>query len=265
MIVLDIDGTVTNSKKEVTLKTKVAIKKLQDKGVNIVIASGRPTYGIGPIVRELELDKNGGYVLSFNGAQIINCVTNEIIYNETLPLNMIGDIAHMAKKYDCETMSYRGNCVITTNPKDPFIQLESKISKLPIQQIADFHAYDECPVNKCIVTQEDSHLEKVEKIFAKEYEGILNIFRSESFFLEVMPLNIDKAVSLGKLIEHLGISRDEVVACGDGYNDISMVEFAGMGVAMDNAQQQVKDVANFVTKSNDEDGIAYAIEKLWFN
>ena len=89
----------------------------------------------------------------------------------------------------------------------------------------------------------------------KQYHGLLNIYRSEPFFLEIMPQNIDKAHSLQKLLNSIGLTADSMICCGDGFNDLSMIEYAGLGVAMENAQPVVKESADFITKSNDEDGI----------
>ena len=86
----------------------------------------------------------------------------------------------------------------------------------------------------------------------EEYHSLLNIYRSEPYFLEIMPQNIDKAHSLQKLLSSIGLTADEMICCGDGYNDLSMIEYAGLGVAMENAQPVIKEAANFVTRSNDE-------------
>ena len=94
------------------------------------------------------------------------------------------------------------------------------------------------------------------------FRSLLNIYRSEPYFLEIMPQNIDKAHSLQKLLSSIGLTADEMICCGDGYNDLSMIEYAGLGVAMENAQPVIKEAANFVTRSNDEDGILYVIDRF---
>ena len=99
----------------------------------------------------------------------------------------------------------------------------------------------------------------------KEFGDVLNIFRSEPFFMELTPPGIDKAKSLGRLLDITGIKREEFIACGDGFNDVSMIEFAGLGVAMANAQDAVKAVADEITLSNDEDGVALIVEKYMKN
>ena len=100
--------------------------------------------------------------------------------------------------------------------------------------------------------------------FKKPFGDELSIYRSAPFFVEIMAQGIDKAASLDRLVKHMGIKREEVMAFGDGYNDLSMIEYAGMGVSMANGVDEVKENADFVTLSNDEDGIAYALEKLLF-
>ena len=117
------------------------------------------------------------------------------------------------------------------------------------------------PVNKCLGTAPVETALKFVKIFADKFQGYISVGRSEPFYIELMPLGIDKAVSLGRLSAMVGLGRENVIACGDGFNDISMVEYAGLGVAMANAQDELKEVADYVTYSNDEDGVAYIIEK----
>ena len=266
ILALDIDGTLTNRKKEITAGTLSAIMELQKQGVIVVIASGRPVYGVLPIAEALELERYGGYILCFNGGRIFACREKKIIFEQTLPHGYLGKLEKMAKDNQCEIMSYDGNCVITNCPTDPFIVIESRINHLPLREIRTLADYDDRPgflANKCIVTAEDEHLAAVEPKFQKVFGSKLNIYRSEPFFLEIMPQNVDKAFALAKLLEYLGYTREQLAACGDGYNDLSMIRYAGMGVAMANAQAAVKEAADFITRSNEEDGVAYAIEQLF--
>lgn len=263
VLVLDIDGTLCDSQKVITQPTKDAISKLQDQGVTVVIASGRPVYGVMPSAKELKLEQRNGYILAFNGGRIINCTTDEIIVDTILPDHFAPRIEKMAREYGCSLMSYEGNQVITINADDQYVQLEARINGLPVKQIKSFEPYATYPMNKMIVTGDGDYLEKLEPVFAKAFPE-LNVYRSEPFFLEMLPKGIDKAKSLSVLLKHLHLTREEMVACGDGFNDKTMIEYAGMGVAMANAQDAVKEVADFVTKSNDEDGVVYAIEKLFY-
>ena len=123
----------------------------------------------------------------------------------------------------------------------------------------DFPAFLSFPVNKLLVTGAPEVLETMMEPLRNKYHGLLNIYRSEPFFLEIMPKNVDKAHSLQKLLNSVGLTSDSMICCGDGYNDLSMIEYAGLGVAMENAQPIIKESADFITRSNDEDGILHVV------
>lgn len=265
VLVLDIDGTLTNSKKEITPKTLEAIIQAQEEGIKVVIASGRPTPGITKIAKTVKLDEYGGYVLSFNGGKIINFKTGEVIYNETLPKGMIPSIYEEAVENQVGIISYEGDDAIAGNGIDEYNELEARINGIGLREVEDFPNYVRFPVNKCLLTGKPEHMAEVEQKMKDRFGNFLNIYRSEPFFVEVMPQNIDKAYSLGKLLKHLGLERSQMIACGDGFNDLSMIKYAGLGVAMANAQEAVKQAADYVTTSNDEDGVAKVIHKFMLN
>lgn len=265
VLVLDIDGTLTNSKKEISSKTLDAIIRAQEEGIKVVIASGRPTAGIHNIAQQVKLDVYGGYVLSYNGGKIINFQTGEAVYNETLPEEMIPSIYEEAIDNHTGIITYEGDDAIAGNGIDKYNQLEARINGIKLKEVENFPEYVKFPVNKCLLTGEPQHMEMVEQKMKERFGNFLNIFRSEPFFVEVMPQNIDKAYSLGKLLKHLGLERSQMIACGDGFNDLSMIKYAGLGVAMANAQEQVKEAADYITLSNDEDGVAKVIDKFMLN
>lgn len=263
MLVLDIDGTLTTSEKTISPATQEALLKLQKDGVYVVLASGRPTAGILPYAKELKLHEFGNYILSYNGARILNLKTNEIIYDKTLPANVIPLLYEEAISSKTGLISYEGDGAIAATPIDKYMEYEARINRIPIREVPDFPTYVTFPVNKCLMTGEPEHLVSVEERLKKQFHGLLNIYRSEPYFLEIMPQNIDKAASLQKLLGALGLTQNQMICCGDGYNDVSMIEFAGVGVAMANAQDVVKDAADFITGSNNEDGIVAVIEKYF--
>ena len=260
IIVLDLDGTLTNSKKEITPKTKAALMKIQEEGKIVVLASGRPTPGILHLAEELELQKYGGYILSYNGAKIINCKTKEIVYNKTLPQESIQVLYDKAKEFGIGILSYSESEIILGNGQDQYNELEAKINRLPVKEVENFPEYIDFPVNKCLMTGEPEKILKAQEKLRELFGEKLNIFRSEPFFLEIMPSNIDKAYSLQKLLNYLDCEKSQMICCGDGFNDLSMIRYAGLGVAMENAQPEVKNEADFITYSNDADGIAHVIE-----
>lgn len=263
IIVLDLDGTLTNSKKEISKPTLDALIDIQERGYKVVLASGRPTPGVLPLAKEVQLDKFGGYVLSYNGAKIIDCRTNEVIYQKTLPGEVIPELYNAAVESNVGIISYDNDCVVVGRELDKYIELEARINHIPPKKVDNFAEYIDYPVNKCLMTGEHEVLLEVQKKLQNKYKSLLSIYFSEPFFLEIMPQNIDKAHSLIKLLNTIGITSEEMVCCGDGFNDISMIEIAGLGVAMENAQDVVKQTADFITYSNDDDGILHVIKKFF--
>lgn len=262
-LVLDIDGTLTNSAKEITPATKCAIQNLMKRGQKVILASGRPTPGMRRYEEELELDRYGGYLLSFNGARIVDCRTGEIVYQRVLPLTLLPGLFHFAKKNDCGLITYLGNEVISAFPIDKYVEIEARINGLPVRKVPNFTEFVDFDINKCLMTADPEKAELLEKELQEKYGNMASIYRSEPYFIEIMPSDVDKASSLDKMLPAIGVKRENTVCCGDGFNDISMIRYAGVGVAMGNAQQAVKESADYITATNDEDGLVQVIEKFF--
>lgn len=261
LLVMDLDGTLTNSEKKITPKTKDALFRIQQEGVHIALASGRPTPGVIGLAEELELEKYGGYILSYNGAHVMRMDTKEVVFQNVIPPELIEPLYQAALAEHIGIISYSSNEIICGTEIDEYMQMESRITGLPIHKVENFPAFIDFPVNKCLMTAEGSYMEQVLERMQKRFPE-LNLFRSEPYYLEVMPKDVDKAYSLSRLLEHTELNRKQMICCGDGFNDISMIRYAGLGVAMANAQPEVKKEANYITASNDEDGIAQVIEKF---
>lgn len=262
VLVLDIDGTLTNSKKEITENTKKAIWDVMAKGHKVVLASGRPTPGMKRYEKELELQERGGYLLSFNGARIVDCQSGDIIYQRTLPKSSIPKLYRFAKEHGAGIITYLGDTVISAFEPDEYILYEAKINELPVRVEKDFLYFVDFEVNKCLMTAPPKKAAQLEKLLQEKYGDRLSIYRSEPYFVEIMSQNVDKASSLDKVLPILRVSRENTICCGDGYNDLSMIKYAGVGVAMGNAQEEVKAAADYITATNDEDGLVEAIERF---
>lgn len=261
VLVLDLDGTLTNSKKEISEPTRKALLEIQENGKIIVLASGRPVNGIVPLAKALELERFGGYMLAFNGARITKCSTGDVIYNRTIPPEVIRPIWEYAKSIPgLDIISYTDKKVLSGIAPNQYVRLESSINGMEVVPVEDFPSFLNFPVNKLLICGNGEVLETMIGPLQKQYHGLLNIYRSEPYFLEIMPRNIDKAHSLQKLLSSIGLTADQMICCGDGYNDLSMIEYAGLGVAMANAQPLIKESADFITRSNDEDGILHVID-----
>ena len=264
MIALDLDGTLTNSQKEITPATKKVLFEYQEHGGRIILASGRPTQGIVPLAEELNLQEYGGYILAFNGSRIINCETQEVMYNRTLDMEVVKELCKLSHKYKVNMLSYEGKRIYTEHANDSYAQIEQRITKMELTQVHNIaKALTEAP-NKCLMTGEPEYLAKVEEKVREAMQNRINVYRSEPFFLELVPKKIDKAASLDSLLTQLNLTSDSLIACGDGFNDLSMIKYAGLGVAMGNAQEPVKEAADFIAPTNDEDGIVSVLEKFIF-
>lgn len=262
MIVLDLDGTLTNEKKKITPKTKTALMKAQQMGVRVVLASGRPTYGITALAEELELEKYGGYIQAFNGGKTTDCVSHEVIFEQTLNETLVPLLYDAATKAGMAILTYQGESIAASTKENKYVLHEAFINKMPVVQYDDFLSQIVYPINKCLIVGDPVPLYQLELQLSNQLDGKMSVYRSAGFFLECVPLGIDKARSIERLISTLNISREEIIACGDGYNDQSMIRFAGLGVAMANASREVQDTADYITYSNEEDGVAHVVEKF---
>ena len=263
LLALDLDGTLTNSKKQITPHTlETLIRAQQEKGLKIILASGRPTYGVAPLANALQLDKFGGFILAYNGGEIINWRTHEIMYKNLLDHDVLPYLYECAKKNDFAIVTYENEYVLTEKPDNEYVLKEALLNVMKIKKVDNFLEAVRHPIAKCLIVGEPTHLAILEKEMQEQLKDRMGVFRSEPYFLELVPKGIDKARSLSVLLEELELKREELMAAGDGFNDLSMVRFAGMGVAMANAQDVVKENADFITLSNDEDGVAYAVEKF---
>ena len=263
MLALDIDGTLTTSDKVITEATKRAVISLQERGIKVIIASGRSEYGLRHIIDELEFFRFGSYVMSFNGGRITDCTTGEIVYDNPLPLSYLPEIYNTAVEYNLGILGYEKDCLISGNGTDEYQEYDALICKMQLKEVDDFPVYFNTPFNKCLLTGTPKHLRNVLSAVQKRFADRLNIFLSEEFFIEVLPKNIHKAAALESLLKRLEISKDELVCIGDGINDITMIEYAGLGIAMANANPLLIEKADYVTDSNDNDGVVKAIERFF--
>ena len=263
LLVLDVDGTLLNDEREISKRTLAALLKVQQMGVRIVLASGRPTYGLMPLAKTLELGNYGGFVLSYNGCQIIKAQNGEILFERRINPEMLPYLEKKARKNGFAIFTYHDDTLITDSPDNEYIKNEALLNNLKIIREDEFStAIDFAPCKCMLVSDKEKALIGLEQHWEKRLAGTLDAFRSEPYFLEVVPCGVNKANTLGALLEYLGVTREEVIAVGDGVCDVTMLQLAGMGVAMGHSQDSVKVCADYVTASNEEDGVALAVEKL---
>ena len=262
IIVLDLDGTLTNRDKIITPRTKEALMEAQKIGKKVVLASGRPTPGVLPLAEELCLKEYGGYILSFNGGMIINCATGEVVFSQLLPVEANRKIIELAEEHRVDFLTYEGDHIVTNNKENEYGQKESWITHMPLVEVESTKEYLNFQVPKFLMLDDGDYLALVEPRVKAALGKNFSVYRSEPFFLEILPKGIDKALSLARLLEVIGMTKDVMIACGDGYNDLTMIQFAGLGVAMENAVLPLRKIADYITDSNDDDGVGKVVEKF---
>ena len=263
VLALDLDGTLTDSKKRISERTKESIDKFIAAGGTVALASGRPTFGVMPVAKILELDKKGGYILSYNGGCFLDCKNNKQLFMKELTHEYLPILEKQAKEFGINLMTYNGDKAYALDIDEQYYMIEININHFIRVKADPLTPKITFPIIKCLMTADGDYLAKVEKEMKKYWEGKLNIVRSEPYFLEVTEVGIDKASTITNMVKKLGKSVDNLICCGDGFNDMSMIRAAGIGVAMANAQEKVRAAADYITKSNDEDGIVDVVENLF--
>jgi len=266
LIAIDMDGTLLKEDKTITTKTKEALKAASNEGVKIVLTTGRPIQGIKNYLNELQLTGEDDYVIGLNGALICNCSDYSIISsNETLKGKDLKYIYNKVKELKTYFHAFTKNEDLV-NIESKFSEDEEKRINLKVRKV-DFltEIKDDDEILKAVLEEEKDILDKVTSQIPKELFEEYSVIRSVDFMIEFMKKGCNKATGIEKLAKHLGISKEEIIAIGDASNDKEMIEYAGLGVAMGNAEDEIKMLANFITKSNEEDGVAYVIDKFIIN
>lgn len=265
LIALDMDGTLLTSEKKISEKTKSALKEAERKGVKVVLASGRPLSGITRYLEELDLFKGDDYVLSFNGGMVINSKTEEIVTSSLLKGSDLKYIFKIAQDLDINIHAFSVKEGLITPKMSQYTKHECDINGINAT-IKDFNEItDDEDITKVMMIDPQEKLDEAIRKLPKDLYDRYSVFKSTPFFLEFTNKEVDKGKGLKKLGEYLGIKQEEIIACGDAENDLSMVKYAGLGVAMENASDDVRKVADYITLSNDEDGIAHVVEKFILN
>lgn len=271
VIIMDVDGTLTNSKKVITEKTKNALMKAQKNGAILILASGRPTSGLMDLAKELKMDENHGLLVSFNGSKVVDCETNKVLFNETMSIEQGQAVLEHMKKFDVKPMIDKGDYMYVNNVFNNkihyndtilnIIQYESRGGKFKLCEKDDLAAFADYPLNKILTAGDPEYLQAHYKEMMEPFKDTLSCMFTAPFYFEFTAEGIDKAKALDTVLIPMGYKKEEMIAFGDGHNDASMVKYAGIGVAMANAVDDLKAIADEVTLSNEEDGIAYTLSK----
>ena len=261
LITVDIDDTLLNTQKVITPGTKAALMKAQESGIKLAVCSGRLPYGVRPYAKALDIFSYGGYYMGFNGGAILNS-KDERISSTYLDSKYIEPVYSVLRPTNITTMVHKGDIIYADRKVNPYTHIEPDVIGLPLNLVDDIAEFVDWDLHKLLLSGEPEELKKTEKLLLDKFGAELDIYLSAPWFLEVMPKGISKGIGLKKICEDMCITTDEVISFGDSFNDISMIKTAGMGVAMGNAEEELKAAADMITDDCDSDGIAKALEKL---
>ena len=263
MLVLDMDDTLLTDDHKISDLNKKVLLEAQEKGVYVVLASGRPTSAMTAYAKELELDLNDSYIISFNGAIISQAKDDQILFEQKLTVKQIHELYDYSVKTKTHIITYLDDEIISETDSE-YIEVEKEITGMAHRKVASFKGHIDRPAVKCILLENPAYLKSVENDLIKTMPH-LSVSMSKPFFLEAAQQGIDKAASLKLLAEKLNIHQSEIIAVGNAGNDLTMIEYAGLGVWVDNVTPELRDRADLIVASNNNNGVAEVVQKYILN
>lgn len=263
-VFLDMDGTLLRSDHSVSEATKATIRTLTYRGIQVVLVSARPVNAVLPTFREIGIAESAP-IISLNGSYIVE--RGQPIFQVQIDLRTVVGVADQVRPFKA-TIAYYLQREWYSEVRDGWTDHEQKIMDVPIkvapltELVKEWSARNIAP-NKMMVMSEPPAIRQIQQHLRTIYDGRLNIYPSKATYLEVMDRAGSKSNAVRLVSERMGIVPAEVIAMGDNYNDIEMIRFAGMGVAMGNAPDDIKAQAKYVTDTNNNDGVRKALERFF--
>ena len=273
VIAMDMDGTLLNSQKKISSRTRKALMQAEEAGVRLILASGRPTAGLMRFAQELKMDQYHGLLVSYNGSKVMDCQTGQVLFNQAMTVeDGRAVLEHMKKFPSVRPMIDHGeymyvndvyNQMIRLDGKDfNVLEYESRGNGYRLCEVGDLAEFADFPLNKILTTADPEYLQAHCEEMMEPFQDRLNCMFTGRFYFEFTAQGIDKARALETVLTPMGYGREDLIAFGDGHNDASMLAWAGHGVAMANAVPDLKAQADEVTASLDEDGVGLVVERI---
>lgn len=262
LIAMDLDGTLNNDQKIITEKTKAALMDAQKSGIRLALASARPSPGLYKERDILRLQDHQGILMSYNGGRIVDAESGKVLFETSMDLEETKQVLRQLEKLPVTPILDDGVQFYVTDKNGYKVDYECKNNNMvctEVPKLAEF--LDFAPI-KILMSVQPEELAQVQETIAGFLPESLTVVQTAAFYLEVIPKVINKGQGIRDICKVLELPTEAVIAFGDAANDIPMLREAGMGVAMGNAQEAVKAAADLVTLSNNEDGIAAALEQL---
>lgn len=265
LIALDMDGTLLDSNGVISPENHAAVQKAKEAGIKVVLCTGRPLPGVKPYLEQLNLISEGDYVITYNGALIQHSHNGTIVAHHTLDRQDFMVVSEWAEKAGLHFHGVNDSGIYTPNKNISYYSVrESFITTVPLRYRSRKEIPSDMTFSKLMMVDPPEIMEKGLEKLPKDISDRYTVLRSELFFLEFMHKQASKGQSLKHLADNLGSSRERVLAIGDNENDVDMIAYAGIGIAMDNAVDAAKEVSNHTTLSHDENGVAQAILEFAF-
>ena len=265
LIALDLDGTLLNSQRSISPENQQAIAAARAKGVKVVLVSGRPTEGVLGHVNTLNLLSDDDYVLSYNASLVQSVKSKTVIHKAILTGKDSKYIANLAIEFGVYVHAFSTKKGLIAPKLNQYTDRESEVNGMPIT-VFDFAglADDEEILKTMVVADPDKLTAFINQLPSELYQRY-TIMQSAPYFLEFLNKQSNKGLGVKALADHLSIKAEEVICMGDAGNDVHMIEYAGLGVAMGNATEEIKGLAQYITTTNNEHGVAKVINEFVLN
>ncbi|MFT3680505.1 MAG: Cof-type HAD-IIB family hydrolase [Ferruginibacter sp.] len=262
-VFIDMDGTLLQSNHTVSVATKHVIHQLTSNGILVVPVSARPLHGMLPITGHVFPAHNP--IVSLNGSYILQ--NDKIVFDAAVqPADALA--IHDEIKGEDVSVMYYSRMEWFADVETTLVKKEQKITPVkiiiqPFEQTVEYWRQHNGGVNKILIAGDKDLILEVEEKLLQQHKGKLNIYKSQPRYLEVMNPGASKTKAIQFLLNQYNITPDEIIAIGDNYNDKEMIAFAGKGIAMGNAPDDIKSVAGYVTDTNNNDGVAKALKHFF--
>ena len=262
LIALDLDGTLNNDQKQITTKTLAALMEAQRRGVRLALASARPSPGLFRERDILRMQDFDGILMSYNGGRITHAASGEVLFETAMEQRRAKQVLRQLEQLPVTPILDDGKRFFVTDTDGYKVAYECQNNQMTctqVENLADFLYFSPIKILMSVLPEQ---LKEVQARIAAQLPEELTVVQTAPFYLEVIPRSIHKGQGIRDICRVLDIQPGEVIAFGDAENDIPMLREAGIGVAMGNASEAVKAAADHITRSNNEDGIAAALERL---
>ena len=260
MLVVDMDDTLLTDDHEISNENKEMLLKAQEMGVYVVLASGRPTSAMIEYAKELQCDVNNSFMISFNGSTITDLKEDKLLFEHSLTKEQIHSLYDFSQQNNTHIITYLNGQIISERNSE-YIDIESTITGIELVIVPSFKDTVTTSAVKCLLLEEPNYLKTMEPLL-KAAMPDLSVCMSKPFFLEAAPNGVDKGAAIQILAEKLNILSSEIIAIGNAGNDLTMIQYAGLGVWVDNVDDELREFGDVIVASNNNHGVAEVVRRF---